>query len=576
MSIMTSYNLINGVPTADSYDLNTDIARGEWGFEGLIMTDWNGGSSSPDKSMHAGNDLIMPGGASRVTTIIKGACDYAPIFDEKGQIGLDTEMMMMFSYQVAAWRDFAVCSQGQDTVDAVLGDGYTASVDASGNILVNGENIYREYESNMWAGTGTYKTPVTTEVASVSADGKTITYKGDYADNNIISLGDVQRCAMNNLNIIMRSNDMARIYGTEAVSYTDEFDNLVSWIQVDRSEVTVGDINASVVKGLKEMIAMIDGLDASEYTKESWAALETATEAAKAVVADENATQADYSEAMGNLVAAFGGLEYGVQKLHLSTAIEAAEAILQLSGDYESVDALEAAVEAGKAVLANGDATQEEVNAAANAILDQLFELAEVADVSSLRSLVNAAKNLFNGKYTSESLENLENAITGAEAVLADPDREDGAISDAYASLVQAIMNLEMKGNKAALQSMLEKANEILEHADAYVSYTIAGLADAVADAQAVYDNDDAVQSEVNAAVEALTLKVAEARLLGDVDGDGTVTTGDSAKLLQANAEISSLSAEEAASADVNGDGTADTSDAVLILQYAAEKIAAF
>ena len=61
MSIMTSYNLINGVPTADSYDLCTNIARGEWGFDGLIMTDWNGGSSTPMKSMHAGNDLVMPG-----------------------------------------------------------------------------------------------------------------------------------------------------------------------------------------------------------------------------------------------------------------------------------------------------------------------------------------------------------------------------------------------------------------------------------------------------------------------------------------------------------------------------------
>ena len=48
MSIMTSYNLINGVPTADSYDLCTNIARGEWGFDGLIMTDWNGGRQSTE------------------------------------------------------------------------------------------------------------------------------------------------------------------------------------------------------------------------------------------------------------------------------------------------------------------------------------------------------------------------------------------------------------------------------------------------------------------------------------------------------------------------------------------------
>ena len=75
MSIMTSYNLINGVPTADSYDLCTNIARGEWGFDGLIMTDWNGGSSTPMKSMHAGNDMIMPGGAERAQNIVSGMQD---------------------------------------------------------------------------------------------------------------------------------------------------------------------------------------------------------------------------------------------------------------------------------------------------------------------------------------------------------------------------------------------------------------------------------------------------------------------------------------------------------------------
>lgn len=61
MCLMTCYNENNGWPGGDSYDLNTDIARGEWGFTGYIMTDWNGGQSSPHISMHAGNDMITPG-----------------------------------------------------------------------------------------------------------------------------------------------------------------------------------------------------------------------------------------------------------------------------------------------------------------------------------------------------------------------------------------------------------------------------------------------------------------------------------------------------------------------------------
>lgn len=68
MSIMTSYNLINGVHAANNYDICTKAARNEWGFEGVIMTDWttteNGDSCTASGCMRAGNDLIMPGAAS--------------------------------------------------------------------------------------------------------------------------------------------------------------------------------------------------------------------------------------------------------------------------------------------------------------------------------------------------------------------------------------------------------------------------------------------------------------------------------------------------------------------------------
>jgi len=66
-SIMTSYNLINGIHTANSYDLCTNAARREWGFEGAIMTDWgttdhpNHGISTASGCMRAGNDMVMPG-----------------------------------------------------------------------------------------------------------------------------------------------------------------------------------------------------------------------------------------------------------------------------------------------------------------------------------------------------------------------------------------------------------------------------------------------------------------------------------------------------------------------------------
>ncbi len=64
-AIMSSYNCVNGVHTANSRDLCTTVARGEWGFEGIIMSDWNTtvpkDGSVPWQCVAAGNDIIMPG-----------------------------------------------------------------------------------------------------------------------------------------------------------------------------------------------------------------------------------------------------------------------------------------------------------------------------------------------------------------------------------------------------------------------------------------------------------------------------------------------------------------------------------
>lgn len=116
----------------------------------------------------------------------------------------------------------------------------------------------------------------------------------------------------------------------------------------------------------------------------------------------------------------------------------------------------------------------------------------------------------------------------------------------------------------------------MLADASAYVAESIEGLEAIVAEAQKVYEDEDATQDVIDQAVRDLTRKVAEARLLGDVNGDGRITTSDSSALPRGAAELAVLSAEAATSADVNGDGEVTTSDAVLILQYAAEKIASF
>jgi beta-glucosidase len=72
-TLMSSYNIINGVYAQGNKDLLTTILRDEWGYKGIVMTDWIGKRDKlpTEQEVTAGNDLMMPGYPAQAEDIVQ-------------------------------------------------------------------------------------------------------------------------------------------------------------------------------------------------------------------------------------------------------------------------------------------------------------------------------------------------------------------------------------------------------------------------------------------------------------------------------------------------------------------------
>ena len=97
-TVMSSYNKLNGEYTQQSHGLLTTVLRDEWGFDGIVMTDW-GTKEGTVKAVNAGNDLMEPGMQVEIDRIIE-----AVKAGEISQAVLDRNVRNMLEYIVRTPR----------------------------------------------------------------------------------------------------------------------------------------------------------------------------------------------------------------------------------------------------------------------------------------------------------------------------------------------------------------------------------------------------------------------------------------------------------------------------------------
>ena len=149
-TVMSSYNRLNGAFTQQSRDLLTTILRDEWGFNGIVMTDW-GNKEGTVAAVNAGNDLMEPGMENEIERIIAGVKD-GRISQE--QLDANVRRMLEYIVRTPRFQHYKFSNKPDLKAHATL----VHKATAEGLVLLenNGALPFRDVKKVALYGTGSY------------------------------------------------------------------------------------------------------------------------------------------------------------------------------------------------------------------------------------------------------------------------------------------------------------------------------------------------------------------------------------------------------------------------------------
>ena len=238
--------------------------------------------------------------------------------------------------------------------------------------------------------------------------------------------------------------------------------------------------------------------------------LETAIAQAYQVYNNAKATDDEIRSAIRNLTEKAQELWQIVSKAELNALIEAAEAIAADGYTAESYEALQAAIAAAKGTAADDNATTSDVTRAITNLSTAIANLEKITlDTSALEHEIELVTEMIANldNYVPSSVEGLENKLEEAKLVLQTAETQS-AIDTATAMLREARLNARTLADKEALYAALETYSGYSQND--YTPATWTAFYTAYTEATNVYNNVEATQDDVDAALNALESAAAE------------------------------------------------------------------
>ena len=197
------------------------------------------------------------------------------------------------------------------------------------------------------------------------------------------------------------------------------------------------------VKGDKtELTALIEEyskLEESNYTTDSWKVFKEALDAAIAVNEDENALEYEVKDALNNLKDGYAQLVLVADKSALQSMVDRINGLEEELYTPESWAKLADPMKVAQGVLDNPAATQDEVNAAYEALVRAYLELRLIPNKDLLEDLINKAQSFEAANYTADSYANLRSALLVAQSTLANESADEAAVKAAVEGLQASI-----------------------------------------------------------------------------------------------------------------------------------------